>query len=70
MFFLPQIPDAGTSAAAAGVATILTKLAADTLDFYISDVDLGGVADVPKVPQAEFIPIEEMVVADEPPYHK
>lgn len=40
VFFLPQIPDPGTSAAAGSVATILTKLAADTVDFWISDVEI------------------------------
>jgi hypothetical protein len=41
VFFLPQIESAAASAAAASAATLISKLAADTVDFWISEVDLG-----------------------------
>jgi hypothetical protein len=71
VFFLPQLPDVATSAAAASVATGVTKLAADTVDFWISDVELPG--DPPKVPpvpipQPEFRPVEEVIQSG--PYNK
>lgn len=49
IFFLPQIRDPGMSAAAASISAIITKLVADTLDFWISDVEIIFPVDPPIV---------------------
>jgi hypothetical protein len=40
IFFLPQIKDPAWSAGAGSLAAIITKLIADTVDFWISDVEI------------------------------
>lgn len=50
VFFLPSIPDPGTSAAAAGISAIIIKLFADTIDFWISDVEIPMIP--PAIPPA------------------
>ena len=58
IFFLPQIPDPATSAAAAGMATAFTKLIVDAVDFKISDVEILAekyipLAEIPKPPPGD-----------------
>lgn len=40
LFFLPQVQDVTLSTAIGGAGATVTKLAADTFDFFISDVEL------------------------------
>lgn len=40
VFFLPQIPDVTTSAGAAVLSGAVVKLLIDTVDFWLSDVEI------------------------------
>lgn len=40
VFFLPQIPDSGLSAAAGLVTATITKLIVDGFDFWISETEI------------------------------
>lgn len=40
LFFLPQVPDVAMSSAIGAAGATATKLAADTFDFFVSEVEL------------------------------
>lgn len=40
VFFLPQIESPAVSAGAGSIAAIITKLVADSFDFWVSDVEI------------------------------